>query len=103
MKKFQSKIKGLFWFLKKKGGGLDLQKDQNLIIHQTLALGSMEDVQNLFHEYGKETIRQEFGKPIRGIYTPAVFNFFEYVLGLQIKNSEQYIKNIYGKTLSRNS
>ena len=103
MNKYKLKFNKFFWFLKKRGNGLDLQKDQNLIIHQTLALGSMEDVQNLFHEYGKETIKREFEKPVRGIYAPSVLHFFEYVLGSKVKNSEQYIKNIYGKTLPRNS
>ncbi len=100
---FKLEVNKLFWFLRKDGLGLDFSKDRHLIIHQTLALGSMADVQKLFREYGRDTIQQEFKKPISGIYTPAVLHFFEYILGVKIKNSEQYIKNIYGKTSPRHS
>ncbi|HBR71380.1 MAG TPA: hypothetical protein DEA27_01045 [Candidatus Moranbacteria bacterium] len=93
----------LFWFLNKNEPVLDFSKDRHLIIHQTLALGTMKDVQNLFRKYGRDVINQEFQKPVKGIYTPAVFYFFEHILGVKIKNSEQYIKNIYGKTPSRHS
>ena len=103
MKTLKTKLNKLFWFLSKKEPGLDLQKDKHLIIHQTLALGSMDDVQELFGRYGKDVVRQEFQKPVRGLYTPSVFHFFEYVLGVRIKNREQYIKNIYGKTSPRYS
>ena len=103
METLKTKLNKLFWFLSKKEFGLDLQKDKHLIIHQTLALGSMEDVQEIFGRYGKDVVRQEFQKPVRGLYAPSVFHFFEYVLGVRIKNSEQYIKNIYGKTSPRYS
>jgi hypothetical protein len=82
---------------------LDFSKDRHLIIHQTLALGSMEDVQKIFQKYGRSVICQEFQQPVKGIYAPAVLHFFEHVLGVQVKNNGQYIKNIYGKTSSRNS
>lgn len=85
----------LFWFLRKNGNALDFSRDRRLIIHQTLALGSMDDVQKLFQEYGKDEIRREFKAPIRGLYNPSVFHFFEYILGIKIKNSEQYIKRIH--------
>ena len=103
MKMFKLGVNKLFWFLRKDRDFLDLDKDRHLIIHQTLALGSMADVQRLFKEYGKATIQQEFEKPISGIYAPAVLHFFEYILGVKIKNREQYIKNIYGKTSPRHS
>lgn len=91
---FNLEVNKLFWFLRKGGDVLDLDKDRHLIIHQTLALGSMGDVQKLFKEYGRDAIQQEFEKPISGIYTPAVLHFFEYILGVKIKNREQYIKKI---------
>lgn len=103
MKTPRIKLNKLFWFLHKTGDDLSIQKDRHLIIHQTLALGSMEDVQELFHKYGKSIIRQEFQKPVRGLYIPSVFLFFEHVLGVKVKNSKQYIKNIYGKTSPRYS
>jgi hypothetical protein len=94
------KLNKLFWFLGRKEKTLDFSKDKNLIINQTLALGSMEDVQNLFKKYGKDLIRQEFQKPPRGLYLPSVFHFFEYLLGVEVKDKKQYIKNIYGKIAS---
>lgn len=103
MRTLELKLNKLFWFLQKKKTSLDFSKDRHLIIHQTLALGSMDDTRKLFRKYGKDTICREFQKPVRGLYTPSVLHFFEYVLGVRLKNSEQYIKNIYGKTLSRHS
>ena len=74
---------------------LDSVKDRHLIIHQTLALGSMDDVQKLFQKYGKDVIFQEFKTPVKGLYAPSVFHFFEHILGIKIENSEQYIKKIH--------
>ena len=102
MEAFKSSINKLFWFLRKDGEVLDFSKDQHLIIHQTLALGSMDDVRKLFQKYGKEVICQEFKTPIRGLYAPSVFHFFEHILGVKIKDSGQYIKNIHGKSSPRN-
>lgn len=95
MKMMKLKPSKLFWFMGKKGDALDFSKDRHLIIHQTLALGSMEDVQKLFQEYGKDVIRREFKVPVRGLYAPSVLRFFEHILGVKIKNSGQYIKNIH--------
>jgi len=103
MGELKLKVNKLFWFLRKDGDVLDSSRDKHLIIHQTLALGSMEDVQALFQKYGKEVICQEFKMPVNGLYAPAVFHFFEHILGVEIKNSEQYIKNIYGKISPRHS
>jgi len=93
----------LFWFLRKNGNILNVSDDRNLIIHQTLALGSMDDVRKIFHQYGKDIVRQEFEKPVRGLYAPSVLRFFEFVLGVKLKNSEQYLKNMYGKVTPRHS
>ena len=95
MRAMKLKIDKLFWFLRKGGNVLDFSKDRHLIIHQTLALGSMDDVQKLFQEYGKDVICQEFKTPVRGLYIPSVLHFFEHILGVKIKSSEQYIKNIH--------
>ena len=83
-----------FWFLRKGDDVLDNSKDRHLIIHQVLALGSMADVEKIFHEYGRETVCQEFEKPARGLYAPSVLGLFEHILGVRLKNREQYIKNI---------
>jgi len=88
------KMGKLFWFLRKKGDVLDGFRDRHLIIHQTLALGSMDDVRSLFRKYGKEVIRQEFQMPVKGLYAPSVLHLFEHILGIKVKNSKDYIKNI---------
>lgn len=93
----------LFWFLKKRGAGLDFSRDKHMIIHQTLALGSMKDVQKLFFEYGRDEIKKEFLKPAKGLYYPSVLNFFEHVLDVKVEDKKQYLKNIYEKTSLGNS
>lgn len=103
MEKKKFDMQKLFWFIKKGGDGLDFSKDRHLIIHQMLALGSMADVEKLFREYGRDVIRQEFEKPVRGLYSPSVLHFFEHILGTQLENREQYIKKIYAKPSLRNS
>ncbi|MFA7209135.1 MAG: hypothetical protein WC120_02510 [Parcubacteria group bacterium] len=102
MEALKLKVDKLFWFLKKNEAVLDFSKDRHLIIHQTLALGSMRDVRKLFQKYGRDVISQEFQIPAKGIYAPSVLHLFEHVLGVKVKNGQQYIKNIYGKTPPRN-
>lgn len=82
---------------------MDFSRDKHMIIHQTLALGSMKDVQKLFSEYSKDEIKKEFLKPVRGLYYLPVLNFFEHVLGVKVENKKQYLKNIYEKTSLGNS
>jgi len=92
-------ISKLFWFLKNKAGNLDVEKDKNMIIHQALALGSMDDARKMFEIYGKDEVRKEFQKPVKGLYHPAVLELFQYLLGIRVDKS-QYIKDIYGKNAS---
>lgn len=99
MRKRFKKIGRLFWFLKNRGENLDMKKDRNMIIHQTLALGSMDDVRKVFEVYGEDTTRKEFQKPVKGLYHPAVLEFFQYLLKTNVDKS-QYIKDIYGKNAS---
>jgi len=82
---------------------LSLSQDKHMIIHQTLALGSMKDVQKLFSEYKRDEIKKEFLKPAKGLYYPAVLNFFEHVLNVKVEDKKQYLKNIYEKTSLGNS
>ena len=89
----------LFWFLKNKAENLDINKDRNMIIHQALALGSMDDVRKVFEVYGEDTTKKEFQKPIKGLYHPAVLELFQYILKTKVDKS-QYIKDIHGKNAS---
>lgn len=102
MKEKLGTIGRLFWFLKNKADNLDEKKDRNMIIHQTLALGSMDDVRKMLKLYGKDVVREEFQKPVRGIYHPAVLELFQYLFRTRVDKS-QYIKDIHGKFASGNT
>ena len=85
-----------FWFLKNRAGDLDMEKDRNAIIHQTLALGSMNDVRKIIDIYGEGVTKEEFEKPVKGLYHPAVLEFFEFLLKTKVDKSK-YLKDINGK------
>jgi len=99
MKKGLKTIGRLFWFLKNRAENLDMKKDRNMIIHQALALGSIDDVRKVFEVYGEDTTRKEFQKPVKGLYQPAVLELFQYLLKTNVDKS-QYIKDIRGKNAS---
>jgi len=99
MKKGLETIGRLFWYLKNRAENLDISKDRNMIIHQALALGSMDDVRKIFEVYGKDTARKEFQKPVKGLYHPAVLELFQYLLKTKV-DKVQYIKNIHGENPS---
>lgn len=92
-------INKFFWFLKDKADNLNLEKDKGMIIHQTLALGSMSDFRKLLKIYGQDVMRTEFQKPAKGLYHPAVLELFQYLLKVKVDKSN-YIKNIHGKSTS---
>jgi hypothetical protein len=83
----------LFWFLD--ASKLDPKKDKNLIIHQVLAYGSMDDLRKLFKIYGKKTIRKEFLKPKPGLYQPNILALVKSLLGINRLAKKNYLKNIY--------
>ena len=60
----------LFWFTSAKK--MNRKKDNNLIIHQTLAYGSLADIRRLFKLYSKTEVKKVFLKGKRGIYDPRV-------------------------------
>lgn len=103
MKKNLGQLNNLFWFLPKKGANLSLERDKHLIIHQTLALGSADDIRALFKECGEEEIKREFQNPVKGLYHPAVLELFENILKVRLKDKSQYTKNIYGQFASGNT
>lgn len=94
-----SNFRRLFWHMD--GKKLDPKKDKNLIIHQTLAYGSWEDMQNLLEIYGRETVRAEFIKSKAGTYQPAVLALVQFILGAPEIDKSKYIKKIYAATPSR--
>jgi len=92
-----AQFKHLFWFLN--AGKLDVSQDKNLIIHQVLSHGSMDDVRRLFQMYGQTTIRREFKKPKPGLYYPSILNFVQYLLGVKKLDKKKYLKKIYAAPL----
>lgn len=100
MKKELTKFKPLFWFLN--ADKLDPQKDRNLIVHQVLSYGTLDDLRRLLKLYGKAAVRREFKKPAPGLYQPSILNFCQHVLGIKKINPKRYLKKIH-ETSFRNS
>lgn len=91
------KLKKLFWSADFKK--LDIVKDKNYIIHQTLAFGTLEEIKLLFNIYSAKEIQQIFLKRPQPLYSPQGLNFIQKYI-LQIKNAglskEHYVKNVFG-------
>ncbi|MFH1145618.1 MAG: hypothetical protein V1707_01490 [bacterium] len=92
-------FKRLFWFFDRKAP-ID-PSDRNLITHQVLAYGGLDDIRKLIRLYGKKTVVREFKKPRAGLYQPAVLNFIQHLLGVKRVAKEKYVKNLYAAS-SRN-
>jgi len=83
----------LLWFIDYKK--LDPEKDKNLIIHQVLSYGTMDDIRELFKIYGIKTVKKEFKKPKSGLYQPNILAFCKYILKIKKLDEKKYLKNIY--------
>ncbi|MDZ7612006.1 MAG: hypothetical protein U5L10_04545 [Candidatus Moranbacteria bacterium] len=86
----------LFWFLDYQK--LDAQRDSNLIVHQVLAYGSLEDIFKLIDFYGKDKVRQEFLNAKKGLYDPAVLKLIAFLLDCENIEKKKYVKKIYETT-----
>ena len=73
---------------------LDLKKDKNLIIHQVLAYGSMDNVRELLKIYGIKIVKEEFKKPRAGLYYPSILEFFRFLFKIKHLDKSKYLKNI---------
>lgn len=82
----------LFWFLPEKN--LDQERDKNLIIHQVLSYGTMDDLRLLFKIYGRKTIKQEFLRSKPGLYYPSILEFICFILGVKNLDKDKYLKKI---------
>ncbi|OGK08398.1 hypothetical protein A2767_06450 [Candidatus Roizmanbacteria bacterium RIFCSPHIGHO2_01_FULL_35_10] len=71
---------------------LDLEKDKNYIIHQTLSIGGIEDWRWLFKTYPSKTIISTFVKEPAKIYMPQRFSLAKVMLGLK---NRQFIREYY--------
>ena len=97
MKSVPKKFQGLFWSASAKN--LDLQKNKNYIINQSLSYGTLESLRWLFKSYKQKTIKNVFINSPQKIYTPSSFNFVKNIL-LALKN-EKLPQNKYVKNLPR--
>jgi len=69
---------------------LDRDQDQAYIINQVLAFGSLVQLKELFHLYGKEKIREIFlHQPIK-IYQPDVYHYFLLLFGVSKDEAPEY-------------
>ncbi|HBF67387.1 MAG TPA: hypothetical protein DDW36_03115 [Candidatus Magasanikbacteria bacterium] len=87
-----NRLNRLFWFTDPKQ--LDITKDKTLIIHHTLAFGSVEDIRYLFRLYSKQTIKRIFKQGKKGLYPPPAFAFARQLFNLPMLNPHNYIKHV---------
>ena len=80
---------------------LDLQKNENYIIHQILAYGTWEHLLWLLKNYPREQIKEVFVKHPEKDYSPACFNFTKNIL-LDLGDI-QLNKNLYFRSAPRNA
>ncbi|MBU2595311.1 hypothetical protein KJ713_00545 [Patescibacteria group bacterium] len=92
MKRNINQFNNLFWFLPEKN--LDQERDKNLIIHQVLSYGTMDDLRLLFKIYGRQTIKQEFLRSKLGLYYPNILEFVCFILGVKNLDKDKYLKKI---------
>ncbi len=83
----------LFWFTSAKK--MNRKKDKNLIIHQTLAYGSLADIRRLFKLYSKTEVKKVFLKGKRGIYDPRVLALLKIMFCIKKLDARKYVKKIY--------
>lgn len=83
----------LFWFTS--ANKLNSKKDKNLIIHQTLACGSLADIRQLFKMYSKDEVKKFFLKGKRGMYDPRVLALLKIMFGIKKLDARKYVKKVY--------
>jgi len=83
----------LFWFTEPRK--LDKKRNSELIIHQTLAYGSLGDIRRLLKLYSKSEVKKVFLSGKKGIYDPRVLALLKIMFGIKKINSKKYVKKIY--------
>ena len=73
---------------------IDPKKDKNLLIHQTLAYGSMADIKKLFKIYSKTKIKKVFLEGKRGIYDSRAVAWLKLVFEIKHLDQNKYVKKI---------
>ena len=87
-KNIAASLRKLLWFQKT----ADPVRDKHQLIHQTLALGDLEDWRHLFKLYSLAEIKKEFLKPASGLYDPAVLRLAQTMLGIKKLPVRFYVK-----------
>lgn len=87
--------KGIFWDTEY--NNLDINKNKKYIIHRVLSLGTMDDLRELFKIYPKSLIKNEFRKPVLGIYSPNILKFCQFILGVNKLDNSKYVRKFYEK------
>ena len=77
-KKLAPRPNGIFWSMRP--GHIDLERDKNYLIHQTLAYGTWNDLQWLFQTYPVSTIKKVFIASPEKVYSASAFNFAKNIL-----------------------
>lgn len=76
---------------------LDRERDKSYIIHQILSYGTLDEINWVFQNYGKNEISDTFTHQPYKDYRPARFHFVKNYL-LDLKNQpldeRHYVKNI---------
>lgn len=85
----KGQLNKLFWFTNPQT--LDVKHDQALIIHHTLAYGSLDDIAYLLEVYPKKVIKKTFLQGRRGEYSPAAVAFARELLDIRRLNFDRYI------------
>ena len=88
-----SELKKYIWFKDPKK--IDFKKDKSLIIHYTLALGTLNDLKTLSRIYTQDEIKKTFRIPVKGLYEKKVLNLCKLWLDIdKLEKENSYIKSI---------
>lgn len=96
MAQIPDSLQGIFW--SKSVDQLDLVQDKTYIIHQVLRFGSLADIKWLFKAYGERTVKEEFRKHPKAVYSRPALNFAKnLILGLEDErvDEKRYIQSFY--------
>lgn len=83
MPKIPPKMKYLFWSYDV--SRLDIQKDKEYIITQTLNHGTWEDVKWLLKVYSRREIKRAVKNPGRGLWYKKVLNYWLTIFDINLK------------------
>lgn len=92
MNTLPSSLQGVLW--SRRVSSLNPTQDAPYIIHQILALGTLEELRWLFDTYGIASIRQVFLEKPMKIYSPQALSFVQTILDVSESSPEQYDRTL---------